>query len=119
MYIVSNRGSFGEGVYKIGMTHRANPMDRVEELNCASVPFPFDVECIIPTEDADGLERWFHEVLSRYRVNKVNGLKEFFKVDSGVLERLVHDLDASVEFGVYKASDEWMASKLLGGNIDG
>lgn len=80
VYIISNIGSFGEDVYKIGMTRRLEPMDRVWELSDASVPFDFDVHALIPSEDAPGLEKKLHEIFGGRRVNQVNERKEFFRV---------------------------------------
>lgn len=80
VYIISNIGSFGEGVYKIGMTRRLEPMERVVELGDASVPFPFDVHGMIWTEDAPALEAALHRAFQERRVNVVNGRKEFFRV---------------------------------------
>jgi hypothetical protein len=80
IYIISNIGSFGENVYKIGMTRRLEPMDRVRELGDASVPFEFDVHAIIPTDDAPSLEYQLHEEFDELRVNKVNFRKEFFNL---------------------------------------
>jgi len=80
IYIISNIGSFGEGIYKIGMTRRFEPMDRVKELGDASVPFPFDVHAMIQCEDAPKLENELHHAFHERRVNQVNTRKEFFKV---------------------------------------
>jgi hypothetical protein len=80
VYIISNIGSFGEHIYKIGMTRRLDPMDRVRELGDASVPFHFDVHAIIFSEDAPGLENALHRKFSDRRVNRVNERKEFFNV---------------------------------------
>ncbi|MEG0999203.1 MAG: DUF4041 domain-containing protein [Clostridiales bacterium] len=80
VYIISNIGSFGENVYKIGMTRRLDPMDRVKELGDASVPFPFDVHALIFSEDAPGLETVLHQTFRKYEVNKINPRKEFFKL---------------------------------------
>lgn len=80
VYIISNIGSFGEGVYKIGMTRRIDPMQRVRELGDASVPFPFDVHAMIYTEDAPGLESHLHRVFDLQKVNTVNWRKEYFRV---------------------------------------
>ena len=80
VYIISNIGSFGDGVYKIGMTRRVEPMERVAELGDASVPFPFDVHAMIYTEDAPGLEASLHRTFDDRKVNAVNGRKEFFRV---------------------------------------
>lgn len=80
VYIISNIGSFGEDVYKIGMTRRLEPLDRIKELGDASVPFEFDVHAMIYSEDAPGLERELHKKFLRLQLNKVNPRKEFFKV---------------------------------------
>ena len=80
VYIISNIGSFGENVYKIGMTRRLEPLDRIRELGDASVPFEFDVHSMIYSENAPELERELHKKFLRLQVNKVNPRKEFFKV---------------------------------------
>jgi len=80
VYIISNIGSFGEEVVKIGMTRRLEPLDRVKELGDASVPFIFDVHAMIHSSDAPALERALHESFDVHRVNKVNYRKEFFRV---------------------------------------
>lgn len=79
VYVISNVGSFGEGVYKIGMTRRVNPMERVVELGDASVPFPFDVHAMIYTEDAPGLESALHRAFDNQKINTVNYRKEYFR----------------------------------------
>lgn len=81
VYVISNVGSFGEHVYKIGMTRRLDPMDRVRELGDASVPFQFDVHAIIYSDDAPALEAELHRTFERHRVNRVNERKEFFRVE--------------------------------------
>lgn len=81
VYIISNIGSFGEDVYKIGMTRRLEPMERVKELSGASVPFDFDVHAMISCDDAPALEKTLHDHLERYRINRVNLRKEFFRVE--------------------------------------
>jgi hypothetical protein len=80
VYIISNVGSFGEDVYKIGMTRRLEPLDRVRELGDASVPFEFDVHAMIPSRDAPALERTLHQRFVLTQVNKVNPRKEFFRI---------------------------------------
>ena len=77
VYVLSNIGSFGEGLYKIGMTRRLEPEERVNELSSASVPFPFDVHMMISCDDAPSLENALHREFHRQRVNKVNFRKEF------------------------------------------
>ena len=81
VYVVSNVGSFGERAYKIGMTRRLNPIDRVKELSDASVPFPFDVHAMIYSKNAPTLEAALHREFSNRRMNKVNHRKEFFEVE--------------------------------------
>lgn len=87
VYVISNIGSFGEGIYKIGLTRRLEPMDRVKELGDASVPFTFDVHALIAADDAPALEAQLHREFSEHRVNVVNNRKEFFKVE---LDRVEH-----------------------------
>ena len=72
IYVISNLGSFGENVYKVGMTRRLEPMDRVKELGDASVPFPFDVHMMITCQDAPNLENALHKSLHHRRVNRAN-----------------------------------------------
>lgn len=90
VYIISNIGSFGENVFKIGMTRRLEPLDRVRELGDASVPFPFDVHAMIYSEDAPGLETALHKYFVQNQVNKVNPRKEFFRIP-------IADIRAEVE----------------------
>ncbi|MGF3141290.1 DUF4041 domain-containing protein [Facklamia sp. P13064] len=80
VYVISNIGSFGEDIYKIGVTRRLEPLERIAELSSASVPFKFDVHALMFSEDAFALESELHRELDAYRVNKVNSRKEYFKV---------------------------------------
>lgn len=80
VYIISNIGSFGENVYKIGVTRRLEPLERIRELSSASVPFRFDIHALIFSEEAFVLETELHNKFEKYKVNKVNGRKEYFKV---------------------------------------
>lgn len=89
VYLISNIGSFGEDVFKIGMTRRLDPMERVKELGDASVPFDFDVHAMIYSDDAPGLENALHKHFDRKRVNLVNTRKEFFQVTVAELEHFV------------------------------
>ena len=98
VYVVSNIGSFGEDVYKIGMTRRFEPMDRVKELSSASVPFPFDVHAMIYSEDAPALERALHKELEGTEVNKMNSRKEFFRVSLEDLTRIAEELGVQVKW---------------------
>jgi hypothetical protein len=79
VYIISNIGAFGEGVYKIGMTRRMEPMDRVMELGGASVPFRFDTHAILYSDNAPELEGALHKKFDSRRLNLVNARREFFK----------------------------------------
>lgn len=98
VYVISNIGSFGEDVFKIGMTRRLEPMDRINELGSASVPFPFDVHSMIFSDDAASLETKLHHILNDQRVNKVNLRKEFFHVSLDELEKLVGEIAPTAEF---------------------
>ena len=99
VYIISNIGSFGERVFKIGMTRRLEPMDRIAELSSASVPFPFDVHALIFSEDAPGLEAILHQHVDAERVTKVNLRKEFFRVDLDEIKKVVlENHNATVKF---------------------
>lgn len=86
VYVISNRGAFGEGVVKIGMTRRLQPLDRVHELGDASVPFRFDVHALIFSEDAVGLETALHQRFATSRVNLVNNRREFFYTSPAVVK---------------------------------
>lgn len=98
VYIISNLGSFGDHVFKIGMTRRLDPQERIDELGSASVPFPFDVHSLIFSDDAPSLENSIHKQLNDHRVNKVNLRKEFFDVTLDELEQLVYELQPTAEF---------------------
>ena len=99
VYIISNIGSFGEDVYKIGMTRRLEPMDRIKELSSASVPFEFDVHAMIFSENAPELETTLHKHFESRSVNKVNLRKEFFKVSLDEIEKVVtQNYNKTVEF---------------------
>jgi hypothetical protein len=97
IYVVSNIGSFGPNRFKIGMTRRLDPLERVKELSDASVPFEFDVHAVIYAEDAPALESEFHELFSQRRVNKVNERKEFFDVSIDEIEAVVLRKNAAIE----------------------
>lgn len=98
VYIISNLGSFGENVFKIGMTRRLKAEERVNELGNASVPFKFDIHCCIFSDDAVSLEKKLHTILDKKRVNKVNRRKEFFYTSVDELEELVSQIDPTAEF---------------------
>ncbi len=110
VYIISNLGSFGDKVFKIGMTRRIDPMERVKELGDASVPFPFDVHSFIFSDDAVGLENNLHKTLNSQRVNRINLRKEFFNVSIEELEALVYKLQPSAEFNKTLLAEQYHQS---------
>lgn len=110
VYVISNLGSFGENIFKVGMTRRLNPQDRIDELGNASVPFKFDVHSFIFSDDAVGLENRLHTILDQKRVNKVNMRKEFFNVSIDELEQIVTDIDPTAEFNRTMAAEEYRQS---------
>lgn len=92
VYIISNIGSFGDDVYKIGLTRRLDPNERVRELGDASVPFPFDVHAMLASDDAPALETALHRRFVERQVNKVNRRKEFFRVSLGEIRAVTEEL---------------------------
>ncbi len=98
VYIISNIGSFGDQIFKIGMTRRMDPQERIDELGSASVPFKFDTHAVIFSEDAPALEATLHRHFDAQRVNKVNLRKEFFKVDLKEIEAIAHESDKTAKF---------------------
>lgn len=98
VYIISNIGSFGDKVFKIGMTRRDEPLDRVKELGDASVPFAFDVHALIYSDNARKLEADLHNLFDTNRKNKVNKRKEFFEVDLQDIQKACNDLGHSIKF---------------------
>jgi hypothetical protein len=99
IYVISNIGSFGDDVYKLGMTRRLDPLDRVRELGDASVPFLFDVHAVIYSEDAPQLEYELHKKFSDRRLNRINTKKEFFRVGLDEIEAFVREhTGATIEF---------------------
>lgn len=108
VYIISNLGSFGEDVYKIGMTRRLEPLDRVNELGDASVPFNFDVHAMIFSDDAPGLENALHKAFDKNKVNMVNSRREFFRVKLEDIEKEVKKHhDKTVEFTYEKEAEQY------------
>ena len=110
VYIISNLGSFGEDVFKIGMTRRQEPQDRINELGDASVPFRFDVHSFIFSEDAVSLESRVHALLENRRMNKVNIRKEFFRVSLDELEQIVNELEPTAAFNKTMVATEFRQS---------
>ncbi|MBC8869544.1 MAG: GIY-YIG nuclease family protein [Planctomycetes bacterium] len=107
VYVLSNIGSFGDGVFKIGMTRRLEPTDRVKELSSASVPFPFDVHMMISCDDAPGPENALHRELHKQRMNKANFRKEFFRIDLESIRNIVEDQHGDVDYVADSAALEY------------
>lgn len=111
VYIISNIGSFGENIFKIGMTRRLEPMDRIKELSSASVPFEFDVHALIFSDDAPALESILHNTFRDYEVNKVNHRKEFFSIPLEKIKKVVTEHhNATVQWTYDAAAEEYRES---------
>lgn len=113
VYIISNLGAFGDHVFKIGMTRRLEPQDRIDELGSASVPFPFDVHSFIFSDDAVALEAALHRELNDRRVNKVNLRKEFFNVSIQELQALVERIDPTAPFHTTFLAEQYNQSQSI------
>lgn len=114
VYVISNIGSFGENIYKIGMTRRLEPLERINELGNASVPFTFDVHAMIFSDDAPKLENALHKSFERFQVNKVNPRKEFFQVPLEEITRVVKDNhNKTVEITKMAQAEEYRKSLLM------
>jgi hypothetical protein len=110
VYILSNFGSFGDNTFKIGMTRRIDPLERVNELSGASVPFNYDVHSFIFSNDAPTLEYNLHKQMNNKRVNKVNLRREFFNATIDELEDLVYTLEPSAEFNRTMQAEQYYQS---------
>ena len=110
VYVISNVGSFGEDVFKIGMTRRLEPLDRVRELGDASVPFAFDVHAMIYSEDAPTLENALHRKFNELRLNKVNPRKEFFRVNLGDIRAATQEMGLTAQFTMLAQAQEYRES---------
>ncbi len=110
VYIISNIGSFGNTVFKIGMTRRLNPQDRIDELGDASVPFRFDVHSFIFSEKAPELENAIHKKMHNKRINKINLKKEFFNCTIEEIESLVYELEPTASFNKTMLAEQYYQS---------
>jgi T5orf172 domain/Domain of unknown function (DUF4041) len=113
VYIISNIGSFGEDVFKIGLTRRLDPNERVRELGDASVPFPFDVHAVIASEDAPALETDLHRRFLERQVNKVNKRKEFFRVSLTELRKAVDEMGLESSWTLTAEAAQYRATLAL------
>lgn len=107
VYILSNMGSFGEEIVKIGMTRRLEPRERVAELSDASVPFPFDLHTLIYTDDAPALETELHTHFWENRINLANDRKEFFQVPISEVEAYLCDRGLKCTFNRLAEAKEY------------
>ena len=111
VYVISNIGAFGENGYKIGMTRRLDPQDRVDELGDASVPFDFDVHAMIFSDDAPRLEAALHNAFADRKLNFVNQRREFFRVSLDEIKKVVKEnYDRSVEFVELAPAEQYRES---------
>lgn len=110
VYVISNLGSFGEEIFKVGMTRRLEPMDRVKELGDASVPFEFDVHAMIYSDDAPSLEKELHRQFEASRVNKVNARKEFFNLDLATIRSTIEVQGVEAHFTMVAEAREYRES---------
>lgn len=114
VYVISNIGAFGENIFKIGMTRRLEPMERIDELGDASVPFNFDVHAMIFSDNAPTLEGKIHDHFYKDRLNKLNDRKEFFKADIHEIEKVIKEnYDKVVDVVEEAPAQQYRESKLL------
>lgn len=114
VYVISNIGAFGENVYKIGMTRRLDPQDRIDELGDASVPFNFDVHAMIFSDDAPALESALHRAFESKKVNMINHRREFFNVTLDEIKEVVYkNYDKTVEFIDYPDAQQYRESQKI------
>lgn len=114
VYIISNIGAFGENIYKIGMTRRLEPEERIAELSGASVPFKFDIHAMIFSDDAPKLETALHRAFEDKKVNLVNGRKEFFRVTLDEIKKVVRDNhDKTVDFINLPEAEQFRTSEMM------
>lgn len=111
VYVISNVGSFGENIYKIGMTRRLEPQDRVDKLGDASVPFKFDVHAMIFSDNAPALEAALHRAFEDRKLNMVNTRREFFYVTLDEIKQVVKEnFDKTVEFIDFPDAEQYRTS---------
>ena len=120
VYVISNIGSFGERMVKIGMTRRLDPMDRVRELGDASVPFNFDVHALHFSEDAVGIEAALHRQFEKVKVNRINNRREFFYATAAEVKQALMELDGNVlEYHDEAEAEQYRLSLEIASNENG
>ena len=118
VYVISNIGAFGENIYKIGMTRRLNPQERIDELGDASVPFKFDVHAMIFSDDAPALENALHKAFENRKVNMVNKRREFFNVSLEEIKTVIREnFDKTVEFIDIPDAEQYRVSQRMRKNL--
>jgi hypothetical protein len=118
VYVISNIGSFGPGIVKIGMTRRLEPMDRVRELGDASVPFGFDVHALFFSDDAVGVEAELHRRFAHVRVNRVNLRREYFYTTPAEVKVTLGEIAGNLlEFNEHPEAEQFHASELMRSSI--
>lgn len=114
VYIISNIGAFGDGVYKIGMTRRLEPEERIDELSGAAVPFNFDIHAMIFSDNAPDLEAKLHKHFEKDRVNKINGRKEFYRTNIDEIEKVVKaNYDKTIEINKVPEAEQYRESQQI------
>ena len=113
IYIISNIGSFGKDIYKIGLTRRLEPENRIRELSGAAVPFKYDVHALIFSENAPKLENTLHRALEEKRVNLVNKRKEFFNCSLETIKNICHQHEAGAKFFDMPVAEEFRKTKAM------
>ncbi|WP_192859193.1 GIY-YIG nuclease family protein, partial [Vreelandella lionensis] len=113
VYVISNIGSFGQNVLKIGMTRRLDPMDRVKELGDASVPFSFDVHAMIYSEDAPSLEKELHRRFTEHQVNRINPRKEFFNIPIKQVRQVIDEQGHNAHWTMKAEAQEYYESRAI------
>lgn len=113
VYVISNVGSFGDDVFKIGLTRRLEPLDRVKELGDASVPFDFDVHAMIYNEDAPKLETSLHQIFGDFQVNKINPRKEFFRVGIKDIRESLEKIGIEAKWTMVAEAKEYRETKAM------
>ena len=114
VYIISNIGSFGKNVFKIGVTRRLNPLDRINELGSASVPFKFDVHALIFSDNAYKLESELHNKFNNKRVNQVNHRKEYFNITIDDIKNALKDYqNLTFDFNELPSAEEFYESQKI------
>lgn len=114
VYVISNLGAFGKDVFKIGVTRRLEPLERVDDLGDASVPFEFDVHALIFSENAFALEAALHKAFENSKLNMVNQRKEFFRIPLADIQRVVgNNFDKTVEWTDLPLAEEYRTSEKM------